>query len=212
VTADNKNEGGLIVAELKTDLAVPERKPVVILFAETRGFTRTSEILEPSVVLERVSEFFALVWAAVERHEGRVRNVLNDTLAASFAGKDNAPRAVKAAQEIQREFTVFEERLEHGYDIRAAVAIGLHAGDAVIGSAAGPMHGQPLIIGDSVSIAERLLHRARAGEYVLSKAVMDALTASGFVLDAEELPPLGMPRREPIRLFGVLRDARLDFT
>ena len=41
---------------------------------------------------------------------------------------------------------------------------------------------------------------------------MDELAGSGFELEAEELPPLEIPRREPIRLFGVLRDARLDFT
>ena len=200
------------MATPKSDLAAPERSPVVILFAETRGFTRTSGILEPSVVVARVSECFALVWEAVERHGGAVRNVLNDTLVASFAGEGNAKRAVQAAQQIQRDFVVFQETLEHGYGIRAAVAIGLHAGEAVIGLAGRPMLGQPLIIGDSVSIAERLLHRARAGEYVLSKPVIDALAATGFELEAEELPPLEIPRREPIRLYGVLRDARLDFT
>lgn len=200
------------MATPKSDLAAPERSPVVILFAETRGFTRTSGILEPSVVVARVSEFFALVWEAVERHGGAVRNVLNDTLVASFAGGGNAKRAVQAAQQIQHDFVAFQETLEHGYGIRAAVAIGLHAGEAVIGLAGRPMLGQPLIIGDSVSIAERLLHRARAGEYVLSKPVIDALAATGFELEAEELPPLELPRREPIRLFGVLRDARLDFT
>jgi adenylate cyclase len=185
---------------------------VVILFAETRGFTRTSEMLEPSVVLARVSDFFALVWAAVGRQEGAVRHVVNDTLVASFAGEEKARRAVQAAQEIQHDFVAFEETLEHGYGIRAAVALGLHAGDAVIGSAGGPMPGQPLIIGDSVSVAERLLHRARAGEYVLSKTVMDTLAGTGFALEAKELPPLELPRRDPIRLFGVLRDPRLDFT
>ena len=200
------------MAALKSDVAVPERTPVVILFAETRGFTRTSDMLEASVVLARVSEFFALVWTAVDRQGGAVRNVLNDTLVASFAGAGSASHAVQAAQEIHREFNVFEETLEHVYGIRTAVAIGLHAGDAVVGVAAGPMLGQPLIIGDSVSIAQRLLHRARAGEYLLSKPVMDTLTATGFVLEAEELPALEMPRREPIQLFGVLRDARLDFT
>ncbi|MDH5342756.1 MAG: hypothetical protein OEW79_07990, partial [Betaproteobacteria bacterium] len=71
---------------------------------------------------------------------------------------------------------------------------------------------QPLVIGDSVSIAERLLHRARAGEFVFSKTVMDALAATGFAIDAAELPPLVIPRRDPIELFGVLRDTRLDFT
>jgi adenylate cyclase len=200
------------MAALKSGETSPERTSVVILFAETRGFTRTSEMLDPSAVLARVSDFFALVWAAVERQGGAVRNVLNDTLVASFAGEGKALRAAQAAQAIQHDFVAFEETLEHGYGIRAAVALGLHAGDAVIGSAGSPMPGQSLIIGDSVSVAERLLHRARAGEYVMSKTVMDTLAGTEFALEAKELPPLEMPRREPIRLFGVLRDPRLDFT
>ena len=200
------------MATTKSKAAGPERIPVVILFAETRGFTRTSDMLDPAVVLARISEFFALVQTAVEQHGGIVRNVLNDNLVASFAGKANAQQAVKAAQTIQREFATYEESWERDYGIRAAVAIGLHAGDAVIGTIGKPVPDQLLIISDSVSIAERLLHRARAGEFVLSESVMDGLAAGDFTLDTEELPPLVIARREPIRLFGVLRDTRLDFT
>ncbi len=200
------------MAESELNTTELERVPVVILFAETSGFTRTSEMLQPSIVLARVSEFFALVREAVERHGGTVRNVLNDTLMASFAGESHAQHAMQAAQEIQRDFTVFEESWANEYGIRAAVAIGLHAGEAVIGIADGPISGQPLIIGDSVSVADRLLHRARAGEMVMSKMFMDALAETGFALEAEELPALEIPRRAPIRLFGVLRDSRLDFT
>jgi len=199
------------MAVLKPKAAVPERIPAVILFAETRGFTRTSEILQPAVVLARVSEFFALVRAAIERQGGIVRNVLNDTLMASFVGKDHVQHAAQAAQEIQRDFAVFEESWERDYGIRAAVAIGLHAGDVVFGVAGNP-RAEPLVVGDGVSIAERLLHRARAGESLMSEPVMDALRAAGFAIEAEKLPPLELPRREPIRLFGVLRDTRLDFT
>ena len=200
------------MATTKSKTAGPERIPVVILFAETRGFTRTSDMLEPAVVLARISEFFALVQTAIERHGGTVRNVLNDNLVASFSGKAGAQQAVEAAQDIQREFAVFEESWERDYGLRAAVAVGLHAGDAVIGVVGRPAPEQSLIIGDSVSITERLLHRARAGEFVLSESVMDGLAAGDFTLDTEELPPLVIPRREPIRLFGVLRDTRLDFT
>src|SRR5262245_52471435 len=124
-----------------------QRIPVVVLYAETRGFTRTSEILEPAVVLERVAEFFAVVKAAVEKHRGVVRNVLNDTLAASFEGEGNAARAVQAAQDIQAGFTAIEEKWASEYGIRAAVALGLHAGDAVVGQVSGAA--QPLIVGDS---------------------------------------------------------------
>jgi adenylate cyclase len=196
----------------KSAVIAPVRTAVVILFAEMRGFTRTSGILEPSVVIARVSEFLALVCTAVDVNGGAVRSVLNDTLMASFTGDGMAARAVRAAQKIQHDFNEFEETLERNYGIRAALAMGLHADEAVIGSVEGSMIGEPLIIGDSVSVAERLLHRARAGEYVLSKAVVDALAGTGVRLDAEELPRLQIPRREPIQLYGVVRDTRLDFT
>ena len=196
----------------KTQMTASGRNPVAILFTETRGFTRTSEILPAPVVLARASEFFALVRAAVERRGGIVRSVLNDTLMASFAGQGNTWHAAQAAQDIQRDFSRFEESWQREYDIRAAVAMGLHAGDTVIGTAGGAMAGQPLVIGDSVSIAQRLLHRARAGEFVLSKAAMDALAAEGHALETQALPPLEIPRRDPIQVFAVVRDTRLDFT
>ena len=192
--------------------AASARTPVVILFTETRGFTRTSAILQPEVVLARVAEFFTLVQKAVVQHGGIVRNVLNDTLMASFAGKDQAQRAVQATQDIQGGFEDIEEAWTAQYGIRASIALALHAGEVVIGAGDGPIAGQPLVIGDSVSITERLLHRARTGEVILSQPVMDALAETGFALDVAPLPALEIPRRDPIPLFGVVRDTRLDFT
>ena len=75
-----------------------------------------------------------------------------------------------------------------------------------------PTPEQLFVFGDCVSIANRLLHRARGGEFVLSETLMDLATEMGVAIDAEELPPLEIPRRDPIKLFGVLVDTRLDFT
>lgn len=197
---------------LKSGVSVPERATITILFAEMRGFTRMAEALEPPVVLARASEFIALIAAAVERHEGTVVNVLNDTLMATFAGQGDAQHAVQAAQEIRLDFTILKAAWQHDHDIRAEVAMGLHGGDAVFGFAGNPMPEQPLVIGDSVRVAERLVHRARAGEIVVSKTIMDALAAARFEFEAEELPPFKIPPREPIRIFGVVLDTRLDFT
>jgi class 3 adenylate cyclase len=192
----------------KSNENTPTRATVVVLYAETRGFTRMSEILEPAVVLARIGEFFALVTAAVERHEGTVRSILNDNLIATFAGDAEAQHAVEAAQEIQRDFGALEEAWQRDYSFRTAVAIGLHSGDVVLGA----VDGHDLIVGDGVSIAERLLHSARAGEFVLSKPIMDALAAAGIELEAEELQPLKLSKREPIQLYGVQLDTQLDFT
>ena len=189
------------------DLPAPARLPLVILYAETRGFTRTSAMLEPGVVLQQAGVFFDLARTVVTRNGGTVRSLLNDTLMASFAGEGRARQALQTAQELQRDFDAIEEAWARDFGIRAAVAMGLHAGEAVVCGGA-----QPMIIGDSVSIAERLLHRARAGEFVLSGPLFDALGAEAAVLDAEALPALEIARRESIPLYGVLRDARLDFT
>jgi adenylate cyclase len=189
-----------------------ERAPTVILFAETRGFTRMSEMLDPAVALARVSEFFQLVSAAVEQHEGVVLHLLNDTVMATFTGADDAPHAVDAARRIQREFAVLAERWQADFGIKAAVAMGLHSGEAVLGYTGGRLADRLLVLGDCVSVAERLLHRARSGEFVFSEGVMEVLRAGGYEVEAEALPALEMARREPIHLFGVLLDTRLDFT
>jgi len=199
------------VAILKSDGTVPKRATMMILCAKVRGFTRMAETIEPSVVLARASEFFALVAAAVEQHEGTVVNVLNDTLTAAFAGEGDAQHAVQAAQEIRRDFTVLNAAWQQAHGVRTAVAMGLHGGDAVFGFAGGPMPEQLLVIGNSVSVAERLLQRARAGEFVVSKTIMDALAATQFALDAKELPLLKIPPRERMRIFAMVLDTRLDF-
>jgi len=201
------------MSALKSDFSVPVRAPLVILFVETRGFTRISEMLEPAVVIARLSEFFALVTEAVERNEGIVVDILNDNLIAAFDGEGDSIRAVQAAQDIQRKFTALEESWSLEYGIRAATSMGLHSGTAVVGLASGGKSaGQRHIVGDAVSVAERLLHRARAGEIVMSKTVYDGLSLSQFEVEAEELPPLEVPRRESIPLWGLPLDTRLDFT
>jgi hypothetical protein len=46
----------------------------------------------------------------------------------------------------------------------------------------------------------------------MSETLVDLAREMGVSIDAEELPPLEIPRRDPIKLYGVLLDAGLDFT
>lgn len=195
--------------------AVTERRPAVILFAELRNFTRMSEMLPPEKVLALASQFFALVASAVEEQGGELLAVHNDEQMAMFRSGDmgeDARQAVLAAQRVQLEFGTLAETWEQEYGLRAAVAMGLHLGEAVFGMAGPTGAEQYVAFGDCVSIAERLVHRARAGEFVFSQALMDALSASGTELDASKLPVLDLARRERIEIYGVLLDTRLDFT
>jgi adenylate cyclase len=192
-----------------------ERRPAAILQAELRNFTRMSEMLEPGRVLALANDFFTLGGRIVREQSGKVLSVYNDTLLASFAagaGPNFAANAVKAAQDLQREFRLLGERWQTEYGLPAAVSLGIHLGETVFGMA-GPQGAQQYVaFGDPVSVAERLVHRARNGEIVISAPVMKALGAAADSLGAVELPPIELSKRPAIAIYGVLLEDRLDFT
>ena len=192
----------------------PVRHRAAILYAELRNFTRLSEVLEPAKVLQLANDFFQLAAKHVLTERGDVLSVHNDALLASFhsEGKESAEWALKCAQVIQREFGNVGEKWKAEYGLPAAVGLGVHLGEAVFGMA-GPLGKQQFVaLGDCVSIAERLVHRARTGEIVISFDVMKALGPAVQTLGAQELPPLELSHRSPLPIYGLVLETRLDFT
>ena len=192
-----------------------ERRQAAIMYAELRNFTRLSEVLPPEKVLELANEFFSFCGMAVTANKGKVLSVQNDALVAAFAAptpKDFAERSIKAARDLQREFGALGEQWKTEYGLPAAVSCAVHLGEAVFGHA-GPIGAQQFVaFGDCVSIADRLVHRARAGEIILSVEVMKALGPAAASLGARELPALELGKRPPIAIYGIVLETRLDFT
>jgi len=186
-----------------------ERRGVGVLYAELRNFTRLSEVLDPAKVMELANEFFTLAARFMTVNSGRVLAVQNDSVLGIFTA---AADAVVAAQAVQREFPAIGERWQNDYGLPAAVALGAHLGEAVLGMAGPPGAQQYVAFGDCVSIAERLVHRARAGEIVLSHDLINALGVDPQSIDAKELPPLELGRRPAIPIYGIVLETRLDFT
>jgi class 3 adenylate cyclase len=192
-----------------------ERRQAVLLGTELRGLARMSEALDAGLVLLLANEFFAFAADVVTSYSGEAITSQHELLLSAFTrgnAVQAAQQAVCAAQRIQSDFPKLAEKWRHSYGLRSAVAQGLHLGEAVLGNA-GPRGLQRRVaFGDSVSLAQAMVNRARAGEFVMSEAVMGALSVENLDLDAEPLPQLELPRRSPIRIYGVLVEARLDFT
>jgi adenylate cyclase len=194
----------------------PERRLAAVMYAELRNFTRLSEVLQPDRVLALVNEFFALTANAAQANDGMVVSVHNDSLLAAFdagGAEEFANSALGAARAIQQQFGAIGERWKTEYGLPAAVSLGMHIGETVFGMAGAPGAPQFTALGDSVSIAERLVHRARAGEIVISLDLMKALRAKVETLGAEELPVLELGgKRPPLPIYGMVLETRLDFT
>ena len=192
-----------------------ERRQAVLLCTELRGLARMSEALDPGLVILLANEFFAFASDIVTGHNGEAVTSQHEMLLSAFT-RGNAiqasQQAVRAAQRIQSEFPTMAERWRTAYGLRSAVAQGMHLGEAVLGIAGPRGLERRVAFGDSVSLAQAMVNRARAGEFVMSEAVMGALSVENLDLDAEPLPQLELPRRAPIRIYGVLVEGRLDFT
>jgi adenylate cyclase len=191
------------------------RAESVVMFAELRNFTRMSEMLDPARVLALADQFFDCAAGAVAAHGGEIVGVHNDSLMGAFRGRPPAQlaqSAVRSAQQLFGEFDAIVQAWERDYGLRTAIALGVHRGEAVYGDAGPSAQRNAVVFGDCVSIAERLVHRARAGELVLSDAIMGVISVAELELDAQPLPPLELHNRPSIRIYGVLRNDRLDFT
>ena len=192
-----------------------ERRQAVLLGTELRGLARMSEALDASLVLLMANEFFTFAADIVTAHNGEPITSQHEMLLSAFTrgnAVQAAQQAVCAAQRIQADFPKLAEKWRHSYGLRSAVAQGLHLGEAVLGDAGPRGQQRRVAFGDSVNLAQAMVNRARSGEFVMSEAVMGALSVENLDLDAEPLPQLELPRRSPIRIYGVLVQGRLDFT
>lgn len=198
-----------------------ERREVVVLCADIRGFTQNSQILPAGTVLAMLDSFFSSMNEMIEGNGGVLVNMQGDSLLAAFGTEDAAGsgddpetlcRAITCAQQMQTGFQAMADDWTEEFGIRTALGIGLNRGEAVVGVSGTPRQQARMVFGDCVELAGRFMHRARAGEIVFSAAVKRVMQENCTVTDTVALPELVMGGRDPVALYGVTIETRLDFT
>jgi class 3 adenylate cyclase len=149
----------------------PERKSVAVLFSDIRGFTAMSEVLLPEQVVDLLDDYFSFATVAVNRHGGRVNKFIGDAVMAVFEvpaySESSAPKnAILAALEMQEEFErhlpVWKTRIPQRFE--AALGVGVHYGEAILGTLGSAERREYTAIGDTVNFASRLCSLAKAGQ------------------------------------------------
>ena len=160
-----------------------ERKQVVVLFSDLRGFTTMSETMEPEQMVERLNGYFDAMVQAVTSCGGVVDKFIGDAVMAVFGGvlplDDPCAAALGAAREMRARLALLNatwrqaglEPFEHG--------IGLHAGEVLMGAIGSRRRKNFTVIGDAVNIAARVegLTRGLSEPILLTGAVWQQLPA-----------------------------------
>jgi class 3 adenylate cyclase len=156
-----------------------QRISVVALFADLRGFTRLTEMVEVDKVVGMLNEYFAVITEAAYRQDGTIFSLAGDSLLVGFnvpfPQEDATARAWRAAQDMVASFAPVLANWTRRGGMATGVGIGIAAGEAIIGNIGSPHHMSYTIIGDAVNTAARLMQMARAGEVLVSGPVFDEI-------------------------------------
>ena len=178
---------------------------VTVMFADIRGFTAMSEMMEPGRVVEILNEYFTRVSDVILDYGGMIDKYIGDAVMAVFGaplskGQDSA-NAVNAAIQIQRLLIELNRDAVARHWPELRVGIGINTGMVTAGNIGSPKRLDYTVVGDSVNTASRLMTNA-AGQQILISHATAAELADRF--DLEELPPLCVKGRiEPVHVFSV---------
>ena len=179
----------------------PERRQVVVLFADICAFTALSAAVGAETARRIVEAFLGRADAIVAEHGGTVDKHLGDATMALFgaplAHGDDALRAVAAADALQQAMPALSAEL--GRPI--ATHVGIAMGDVVAGAIGSAQRRDYTVLGETVNLASRLVGEAGPGETVLSDAVWQAVASRVAGTDLGERPLKGIAR--PQRLWRL---------
>ena len=136
-----------------------EVRNVAIFFSDIADFTSISELLSPYDVMYLLNRYFMQAGDVIERNGGYIDKFVGDGMMAIF-GIDESPdaplRSVNAAIQTLATVDRMKPFFAAMYDIEFDIRIGLHFGEAVIGSLGSVGHERLTAIGDVVNVASRV--------------------------------------------------------
>jgi adenylate cyclase len=152
-----------------------EKRHVVILFSDIRGFTPLAESLSPEAVIQLVNHHFSRMIEIIQAHKGIIVDFLGDAILAFFDPLEGslepvAGRALRCA--LQMQAAVKAENLAKPSNPAVRIGIGLHAGEVVVGNIGSPRRAKYGIIGAPVNLTHRIQGQAQAGEVLISEAIL----------------------------------------
>ncbi len=156
-------------------LAGQERE-ITVVFADVRGFTSFSELLEPEQLMEIINEYLSVASDSINLFEGVVDKYLGDAVTGLFntqlnQQEDHALRAVRASLSMVYDVLALHEIMPE--ESRLFYGIGIHTGLAMLGNVGGQERQEFAAIGDAVELSKLLQENAGRGEVILSEATYE---------------------------------------
>jgi adenylate cyclase len=149
---------------------------LTVMFCDLRGFSARAARQSAHQTVEDLNRFYEIVVPIVENYQGNANKFIGDGMLSIFGAPEDDPEdalhAVLAGEEIARACL----------DAGISVGIGLHRGEALIGTVGGGGRLDFTVIGETVNTASRIeaLTRETGDDLLLSSSVAAPLRRELF--------------------------------
>ena len=178
-----------------------ERRNLVFLFSDVRGFTSFSEKNDPSIVMEVLNYYLDLQANVIISNKGDIDNYIGDEIMAQFRGENNVEKAIDSAIGIVKAVEKANAARKKERLPIFEVGIGIHGGDVVVGNIGTKARMVFTCIGDAVNLSARLCSNAGPGEILVSKTIYDKAKKNYNGINAAPISVKG--KDKPINIVKV---------
>ncbi len=191
-------------------------RPVAIMFIDLRDSTALGEAKLPYDVVFILNQFFAEMSQALRATGGHYAQFNGDGLMALYGLQSDLHTGCKAAfrgaADIQARLDTLNEHLADELPAPLRVGIGLHAGDAIVGTMGPPDSPIYSAIGDSVNIASRLEPLSKEFSCTFVVSAETAQLASLDLADFQRESVVVRGRRNALDVIAISdpRDVNID--
>jgi adenylate cyclase len=183
-----------------------EKRPVVVLFSDIRGFTALSETMRPDDMASLLTEYFTEMVECVFRHGGTLDKFIGDSVMAQWgapiAEPDDADRAMQAAIDMMHELDKLNAKWRAEARPELKIGIGINFGEAFAGNIGSERRLEFTVIGDTVNTASRLCSAAGPGEILISEDMRAVIKDAPRLAECPPMPLKG--KSQPVPVYRVV--------
>ena len=179
-----------------------QKRPVVIVFSDIRGFTSMSETMSPDDIATLLTEYFTEMVELVFEHGGTLDKFIGDAImalwGAPIAHEDDAQRAITCAVAQLAALEKLNERWKEQGRPELRVGIGINFGEVFAGNIGSDRRLEYTVIGDAVNTASRLCSSAGPNEILISQLFYEQLKEPPKVELLEQIQVKGKAKKIPV--------------
>jgi len=181
---------------------------VAVLFCDIRSFCSLAESLPAVELVQLLNTFFERMVEVVFDHGGMLDKFIGDALMAVWGAPlqkpDDSWRAICAGRQMLRELEAVNREITRAGWPQLSAGIGLHSGEAVVGTVGSRRRMEYTVMGATVNLASRICQLAGGGQLLASAQAVGEAAREGRQLPVRRLPTTrvrGMSR--PVHLYQV---------